>query len=190
MYPGNQDDQTRRMPGSGGPQAWSDVDPRPAYDDAGHGIGGYEGAYPAGRPAPESAGPGAGLEIGKFAGSAVATALVAAIAGWLSAWVIDALFQRFGSEWANGGNTPTMYAVYGAVAGLLAGVLWYLLLIGTPDPDKFFKWIAGLLIVAAVVLPLLLVTPIRDGIASAIVHLVIGLPILALTGAFGRTFRR
>ena len=190
MYPGNQDDQTRRMSGPGGPQAWSDVEPRPVYDDSGYATGGYDGGYPAGRQAPAGAAPGPGIEIGKFAGSAIATALVAAIAGWLVAWIVDAVFQRFGTEWATGGNTPTMYAIYGAVAALLAGLLWYLLLVGTPDPDKFFSWIAGLLIVAAVVLPLLLVTPIRDGIASAIVHLMIGLPILALTGAFGRTFRR
>ena len=78
------------------------------------------------------------MDVGKFVGSVAATALVAAIAGWLIAWVVEAVFQRFGHVWANGGNTPTMYAIYGAVAAILAGVLWYLLLIGTANPRQFF----------------------------------------------------
>jgi len=204
MYPGNQDDSTRRMPDQGG-RAWSETGYRPAQDGSGYPGGGYGGGYPAGAhdggydpgydggrreaaPRPRRTGPG--IDVGKFAGSVVATALVAGIAGWLFAWVVDALFRRFGHEWANGGNTPTMYAIYGAAAALVAGLLWYLLLVGTPEPDRFFGWIVGLLIVAAVVLPLLLVTPFLDGLAAAIVNLGIGLPIQALTGAFGRSFRR
>jgi len=120
----------------------------------------------------------------------VATAVVAALAGYLAAWVVETVFRRFGHEWANGGNTPTMYAVYGLVAALMAGLVWYLLLIGTPDPHRFFGWIVGLLIVAAVILPLLVTVPFLDGLAAAIVHLFTGLPILALTGAFGASLRR
>src|SRR5699024_12554293 len=100
------------------------------------------------------------------------------------------VFSRFGHQWANGGNTRTMYAVYGAVAAILAGVLWYLLLVGTANPQQFFSWVVGLLIVAAVALPLLVTVPFLDGLAAAIVHLVIGLPILALAGAFAATLRR
>ncbi len=179
MYPG-QDDQTRRM----GQQP----DSR-AYSQAGGGYGDGAHADGAGYADPPAA-RGPRLDMGKFAGSVVATAVVAAIAGWLAAWVVDTVFRRFGHEWANGGNTPTMYAIYGAVAALLAGLLWYLLLVGTPDPHRFFGWIVGLLTVAAVVLPLLVTVPFLDGLAAAIVHLLIGLPILALTGAFGASMRR
>lgn len=189
MYPG-QDDQTRRMGQQPDSRAYSQAGGTHGYDDD-HAARGYpaEGGYDAGYadpPAPR----GPSIEVGKFIGSVVATALVAAIAGWLIAWVVEAVFNRFGQPWANGGNTPTMYAVYGAVAAILAGLLWYLLLVGTANPQQFFSWTVGLLIVAAVALPLLVTVPFLDGLAAAIVHLFIGLPILALTSAFSATIRR
>lgn len=180
MYPG-QDDHTRHMGQQPDSRAYSRMGDAPGYeqDFTGESV----------RQAPrEPRGPG--LDIGKFVGSVIATALVAAIAGWLAAWVVEAVFSRFGHQWANGGNTPTMYAVYGAVAAILGGVLWYLLLVGTANPQQFFSWVVGLLIVAAVVLPLLVTVPFLDGLAAAIVHLLTGLPILALTGAFAATLRR
>src|SRR5699024_2150352 len=70
-----------------------------------------------------------------------------------------------------------------------AGVLWYLLLVGTANPQQFFSCVVGLLIVAAVALPLLVTVPFIDGLAAAIVHLVIGLPILAVTRAFAAALR-
>ena len=180
MYPGN-DDHTRRMGQQPDSRAYSRMGGEPGYDD------GY-GSDPAYVEPREPRGPA--LDVGKFVGSVAATALVAAIAGWLIAWVVDAVFGRFGHQWANGGNTPTMYAVYGAVAAVLAGLLWYLLLVGTANPQQFFSWTVGLLIIAAVALPLLVTVPFLDGLAAAIVHLFIGLPILALTGAFAATLRR
>lgn len=186
MYPG-QDDQTRRMGQQPDSRAYSQAGGVHGYDD-GYATGGYpaDGGYDA-APGPAR---GPAVDVGKFIGSVVATALVAAIAGWLIAWVVDAVFNRFGHTWANGGNTPTMYAVYGAVAAILAGLLWYLLLVGTANPQQFYSWTVGLLIVAAVALPLLVTVPFLDGLAAAIVHLFIGLPILALTSAFNSTIRR
>lgn len=183
MYPG-QDDQTRRMGQQPDSRAYSQMGGDHGYDEP---YGGDAG-YPERRESRVSRGPA--LDVGKFIGSVAATALVAAIAGWLIAWVVDAVFDRFGHQWANGGNTPTMYAVYGAAAAILAGLLWYLLLVGTANPQQFYSWTVGLLIVAAVALPLLVTVPFLDGLAAAIVHLVIGLPILALTGAFAATLRR
>lgn len=180
MYPG-QDDQTRRMGQQPDSRAYSRVGGDTGYDEA---YPGYQGP----REPREPRGPK--LDRGKFIGSAIAMALVAAIAGGLAAWVVDAVFNRFGHQWANGGNTPTMYAVYGAVAAILAGILWYLLLVGTANAQQFFSWVVGLLIVAAVALPLLVTVPFLDGLAAAIVHLFIGLPILALTSAFNATLRR
>lgn len=185
MYPG-QDDQTRRMGQQPESRAYSQVGGQ-GYDDD-YAAGGYpaEAAYGA-SPEPKR---GPAVDMGKFIGSVVATALVAAIAGWLIAWVVGAVFTRFGQTWSNGGNTPTMYAVYGAVAAILAGLLWYLLLVGTANPQQFFSWTVGLLIVAAVALPLLVTVPFLDGVAAATVNLFIGLPILALTSAFSSTIRR
>lgn len=186
MYPG-QDDQTRHMGQQPDSRAYSQYGGGQGYDDD-YAATSYppENAYGS-APAPRS---GPRVDVGKFVGSVAATALVAAIAGWLIAWVVEAVFQRFGHVWANGGNTPTMYAIYGAVAAILAGVLWYLLLIGTANPRQFFSWAVGLLIVAAVALPLLVTVPFIDGVAAAIVNLFIGLPILALTSAFSSTIKR
>ena len=186
MYPG-QDDQTRRMGQQPDSRAYSQVGGGQGYDDD-YAAGGYptEGQYGA-APEPKR---GPAVDMGKFIGSVIATALVAAIAGWLIAWVVGAVFTRFGQTWSNGGNTPTMYAIYGAVAAILAGLLWYLLLVGTANPQQFFKWTVGLLIVAAVALPLLVTVPFLDGVAAAIVNLFIGLPILALTSAFSSTIKR
>lgn len=189
MYPGNQDDRTQRIGGQQDHygQGYSQP-PTQAYGQAGYDADpGYADERVYAEP-PARRGPG--VDLGKFAGSVVAMAVVAAIAGWLIAWVVEALFSRFGHQWANGGNTPTMYAIYGAVAAILAGLLWYLLLIGTANPRQFFSWTVGLLTVAAVVLPLLLTVPFLDGVAAAIVNLFIGLPILALTSAFSNTIRR
>lgn len=182
MYPG-QDDQTRRMGQQPDSQAYSQMGGESGYDDGYRADAGYDAGYPEPRKGPS-------IDVGKFAGSVAATALVAAIAGWLIAWVVEAVFSRFGHQWASGGNTPTMYAIYGAVAAILAGLLWYLYLVGTANPGQFFSWTVGLLIVAAVALPLLLTVPFLDGLAAAIVHLFIGLPILALTSAFSATIRR
>lgn len=186
MYPG-QDDQTRRMGQQPDSRAYSQMGGDQGYDDA-YATGGYptDGGYDA-APEPKR---GPTVDVGKFVGSVVATALVAAIAGWLIAWVVGAVYERFGQTWSNGGNTPTMYAIYGAVAAILAGLLWYLFLVGTANPRQFFSWTVGLLIVAAVALPLLLTVPFLDGVAAAIVNLFIGLPILALTSAFSSTIKR
>lgn len=189
MYPGNQDDRTQRMGGQ--PDQYGPGYSQPntqAYSQAGYEADpGYYDERVRSEP-PAHRGPS--VDLGKFAGSVVAMALVAGIAGWLIAWVVESVFSRFGHTWANGGNTPTMYAVYGAVAAALAGLLWYLLLIGTANPRQFFSWTVGLLTVAAVALPLLLTVPFLDGLAAAIVNLFIGLPILALTSAFSNTIRQ
>lgn len=186
MYPG-QDDRTRHLGQQPDSRAYSQVGGGQGYDDdyVGHGYQAADGYGAA--PEPKREPP---VYVGKLVGSVVATALVAGIAGWLIAWVVQAVYDRFGQPWANGGNTPTMYAIYGAVAAILAGLLWYLLLVGTANPRQFFSWTVGLLTVAAVALPLLLTVPFLDGVAAAIVNLCIGLPILALTSAFSSTIRR
>ena len=186
MYPG-QDDQTRRFGNQADSRAYSQAGGPQGYDDD-YSAGAYQGD--AGYGQASELGRGPAVDVGKFVGSVAATALVAGIAGWLIAWVVAAVFERFGQTWSNGGNTPTMYAIYGAVAAILAGLLWYLLLVGTANPRQFFSWTVGLLIVAAVALPLLVTVPFLDGVAAAIVNLFIGLPILALTSAFSSTIRR
>ncbi|MBF6244096.1 hypothetical protein A5780_38360 [Nocardia sp. 852002-20019_SCH5090214] len=141
------------------------------------------GQQPAPRRRPE-------VNVGMFAGGVLATAIVTALAAWLCAWIIDVIATRatesgkFG-VWNPMAEQGYWFAVVAFFCALLAGVLWYLLHLGTPSPDMFFAWIVGILIAAAVVIPLTLSSDIWVGVTTAIEHLVIGLPIFSLTRTVG-----
>lgn len=127
---------------------------------------------------------------GVFAGGVIATAVVTGLAGWLVAWIIRTIFDRINEAgkyglWNPMAGDQYWFAVVGFVCALVGGALWYVLQLSTPAPDQFYGWIVGLLIVAAVVLPLLLSTEWEAGLATAIVHLAIGLPILYLIRGMG-----
>ena len=67
----------------------------------------------------------------------------------------------------------------------------YVLHLVTPSPDQFYRWIVGLLLVAAVLIPILTYNQISVGIETAIVHLVIGLPSLTIIPAMaGKSVQR
>ncbi|WP_328857607.1 DUF6069 family protein [Williamsia herbipolensis] len=130
------------------------------------------------------------INTGLFIGGVLATAVVTALAAWLIAWIIRVISQRITETGKFGVWNPVSqdeywFAVVGALCALLAGALWYVLQLTTPSPDQFFSWIVGLLIAAAVLLPLLLSQEWTTGIGTAIMHLVIGLPILFLISAMG-----
>ncbi|GAA1455686.1 DUF6069 family protein [Williamsia maris] len=130
------------------------------------------------------------INAGLFAGGVLATAVVTALAAWLVAWIIRVISQRITETGKLGVWNPVAqdeywFAVVGALCALLAGALWYVLQLTTPSPDQFFGWIVGLLIVAAVLLPLLLSQEWTSAIGTAVMHLVIGLPILFLVRAMG-----
>ncbi|PSR69804.1 hypothetical protein C8258_01655 [Nocardia sp. MDA0666] len=130
------------------------------------------------------------VNVGMFAGGVLATAVVTALAAWLCAWIIDVVATRatesgkFG-VWNPMAEQGYWFAVVAFLRALLASVLWYLLHLGTPSPDMFFAWIVGILIAAAVVIPLTLSSDIWVGVSTAIEHLVIGLPIFSLTRTVG-----
>ncbi len=141
------------------------------------------GQRPAARPGPE-------INLGMFAGGVLATAIVTALAAWLCAWIIDVVATRatesgqFG-VWNPMADQGYWFAVVAFLCALLAGVLWYLLHLGTPSPDMFFSWIVGILIAAAVIIPLTLSSDWWAGGTTALEHLVIGLPIYSLIRAVG-----
>ncbi|MGZ8179327.1 DUF6069 family protein [Williamsia sp. SKLECPSW1] len=130
------------------------------------------------------------INVGLFIGGVVATAVVTALASWLVAWIIRVISERvtetgkFG-VWNPVAQDEYWFAVVGGLCALLAGALWYVLQLTTPSPDQFYAWIVGLLVIAAVILPLLLSREISTGIGTAVMHLVIGLPILFLIRAMG-----
>lgn len=131
--------------------------------------------------------PEQGLSAAKFWPGAVAAAMVTA----LSALVVTLITRAFGvvpisPPWLPDLSLPVRFAVLGFLAALLAAVLLYLLESSTPGGVSFFGWIVGLLLVAAVILPFVYDAVTADRVATAIVHLSIGLPILGLLPGVAR----
>lgn len=126
--------------------------------------------------------------IGKYVASVVTIAVIGAIAAYFVAWIIDLIYGKFNETWAFGFNSPANFAAYAALAAIAGGALWYVLNIATAVPGVFYNWIVGLLLVFAVILPLLLTDSTRwmDGLATSIVFLVIGTPVLLLIGPVGQ----
>ncbi|MAU83232.1 DUF6069 family protein [Gordonia sp. Z-3] len=125
-----------------------------------------------------------------FVGGVVMTGVVTGLAAWLAAWIIRAIVQRVNEAGRFGVWNPLArdefwFAVVAFLCALAAGALWYVLQMVTPSPNQFFRWIVGLLIAAAVIIPLILSAELSVGIATAILHLIIGLPIISLIPAMG-----
>jgi len=57
----------------------------------------------------------------------------------------------------------------------------------TPTPNSFYRWVVGLLVLAAVLIPLIasINTDFGSGVVTAIIHLCIGLPVLTLIPTMG-----
>lgn len=200
MYPNDPYDNRRRDSG-----AWDDrtraysADPyardqyaQDPYAQDQYADPGYPQQYAAepARKAPRAPRRGPQINIGLFIGGVVATAVVTALASWLVAWIIRVISQRITETGRFGVWNPVAqdeywFAVVGGLCALFAGALWYVLQLTTPSPDQFYAWIVGLLVIAAVILPLLLSREISTGIGTAVMHLVIGLPILFLIRAMG-----
>jgi magnesium-transporting ATPase (P-type) len=125
-----------------------------------------------------------------FIGGVLATAIVTGLAAWLVAWIIRLVIERANETgklgvWNPMANDEYWFAVVAFLCAVFAGALWYVLQLTTPSPGQFFSWIVGLLIIAAILIPLLLSRDWTTGISTAIMHAVIGLPILFLIPAMG-----
>ncbi|WAC54841.1 hypothetical protein [Gordonia sp. SL306] len=165
-------------------QAYSRSDPH-----AQPGPAEYSEAYP--QPTPRQK-PRLGPNVNPtmFVGGVVMTGVVTGLAAWLAAWVIRAIVERVNEAgkfgvWNPLARDEIWFAVVGFLCALAAGALWYVLQMVTPSPNQFFRWIVGLLIAGAVIIPLVLSSEVSVGIATAVLHLIIGLPILALVPAMG-----
>ncbi|WP_040784729.1 hypothetical protein [Nocardia pneumoniae] len=153
-----------------------------------HGYSAYQQSdYPDRQSRPQQ---GPDVNIGMFAGGVFATAVVTALAAWLCAWIIEIIATRMTESgkfgvWNPMSQPAYWFAVVAFICALLAGVLWYLLRLGTPSPELFFGWIVGILTAAAVIIPLALSSDLWVGITTGIEHLVIGLPILSMVRMVG-----
>ncbi|MBF6166397.1 hypothetical protein IU486_16770 [Streptomyces gardneri] len=170
-------------PGSGYSQ-----DHGSGYGHRGHGYSEYQQSDLPDRQPRQQQGPE--VNIGMFVGGVIAAAVVTALAAWLCALIIEIIATRVTESGALGVWNPMAqdaywFAVVAFICTLLAGLLWYLLRLGTPSPELFFSWIVGILTAAAVIIPLALSSHLWVGISTGIEHLVIGLPILSLVRMVG-----
>jgi len=122
------------------------------------------------------------VNAGRLWTGGLATAAVAALVALVGTLVVRVLFEiaplgaRGGFDSAQAGTL----CLLAAVAALAATGIAHLLLVSTPQPLAYLGWIIGLSTAAAVVLPLLAGTAWVVAVATAVVHLVIGLAIGSL----------
>ncbi|MFG1781948.1 DUF6069 family protein [Rhodococcus oryzae] len=125
--------------------------------------------------------PTRGIAGGKFWAGAAAAALVTALSA-LVATVILRVFDLMplSPNWLPETTVAVRFAILGFIGALIAAVLLYVLLLTTPGGDSFFGWIIGLVTLAMAVVPFAYDAVMGDRIATSLVHLAIGLPILGL----------
>ncbi|MBY6351933.1 hypothetical protein [Rhodococcoides corynebacterioides] len=150
------------------------------YDDRTRAYG-RQDPYAAPSPGPK---PGSGLkfDVGPFVGGVVATAITTFLAGWVATAIVQAVYNRTDTRvfWMYGLSDPWIAGIYGALAAVLAGAFMLLLFQAVPSPTTFFSWIAGLIVVAVIVLPFLAAGAITAAIGAAIVNGLMGFVIVAL----------
>ena len=88
---------------------------------------------------------------------------------------------------AYGSAATTGYAISAATAALVATLLLYVLMLSTPEPAKFFGWIAGLFTVIITILPFMHSADLISQVATAAINLIIGIAIVSLLATVGRT---
>ena len=131
----------------------------------------------------------------QFWAGAVATAIVAALIALVGIlvcrWTLNIPILAPAGDGAWGNAHTAEYALVAALIAIIAGVLLYLLVLGTPQPNMFFDWIMGLATLAAVVYPFSTSAPLDQKAATAVVNLVLGIAITSLlTAVAARAVRR
>ena len=133
---------------------------------------------------PNATQPEPSLDAGRLWAGGAATAVVAAliaVVGVLIGAGVFGLTLLGPPEMVGFWNTLTgNWAIFAAIAALVATAILHLLLVTTPRPMAFFSWILGLATVAAVALPFAAGIPLDGAVASAIIYAVIGIAILSI----------
>ncbi len=149
--------------------------------------------YPA---SPDDAGsPRVRPDSGRFWAGAVATAIVAALIALVGIlicrWTLNIPILAPAGDGAWGDAHTGEYVLVAALVALVAAGLLYLLVLSTPQPSVFFRWIIGLVTLIAVVYPFSSGAPLDQKVATAVVNLVLGVAIATLlTETAGRAIRR
>ena len=123
--------------------------------------------------------------------TAVVAALIALVGILVCRWALSIPVLAPASDGTWGDAHTGEYVLVAAGIALVATGLLYLLVLGAPEPDTFFRWIMGLATLAAVVYPFSTDAPLEQKFATAIVNLVLGIAITTLlTGVASRAIRR
>jgi hypothetical protein len=134
------------------------------------------------------------VDAGRLWAGGAATAVVAALIALVGILVARGVFDvpvlapEGKGTWGDA-DTP-LYALYCALAALLATGLLHLLLISTPRPLQFFSWIIGLATVAAAVAPFLANGSTSSKIATGVINLAVGIAIGTLLSGSARSATR
>lgn len=170
---------------------------QPGYGSQGYGTQGYgaqgAGGQSAGKSAPRR---GPDLDPVMYSGGVFMTGVVTGLAAWLIAWIIGLIARGVTATGQFGAWNPLhpgdeyWFAIVGFITALVGGALWYLLQLVTPTPNSFYRWIVGLLIIAAFVVPLATFSDIWAGLATGVLHVCIGVPVLSLIPTMGNRSQR
>jgi hypothetical protein len=134
-------------------------------------------------------------DAGRFWAGAVATAIVAALIALVGIlicrWTLKIPILAPAGDGAWGDAHTGEYVLVAALVALVAAGLLYLLVLSTPQPTVFFRWIIGLVTLIAVVYPFSSSAPLDQKVATAAVNLVLGIAIASLlTATSARAIRR
>ena len=123
--------------------------------------------------------------------TAVVAALIALVGILVCRWALGIPILAPASDGTWGNAHTSEYVLVAACFALVATGLLYLLVLGTPQPELFFRWIMGLATLAAVVYPFSTSAPLEQKVATAVVNLVLGVAIISLlTATASRAIRR
>ncbi|MFC8507594.1 DUF6069 family protein [Streptomyces sp. NPDC057411] len=118
--------------------------------------------------------------------TAVVAALMAVVGVLLVRGVLGIPVFAPEGDGAMGDASTGLLAGGAAVAALAATALLHLLILGTPQPGRFFAWIVGLATMVMVLLPFTTGLPLDARIGTAAVYLAIGVTIGSLLSAVAR----
>jgi hypothetical protein len=124
------------------------------------------------------------------AATAVVAALIAVVGILLARGVFDVPVLAPEGEGTWGDADTMTYALFCALAALIATGLLHLLLASTPRPFEFFGWIIGLATVAAAAAPFVAGGDTNSKIATTVINLAVGIAIGTLLSSAGHTAAR
>jgi hypothetical protein len=121
------------------------------------------------------------------AAAAVVAALLAVAGIVIARGIFDVPILAPEGDGVWGDASTWWYAVWAAVAGLLATAVAHVLALTTPQPQTFFGWIVGLATVIAALWPFTSDAGLDTKLVTMLINLVIGIAIGSLVSTVARS---